>query len=95
MSECADGMAYKTLVACEDATDRSKLVELLSEAGYRVVGAASFDEAAHLVTSIAPNLLVTEIRMGQLASDDWARRKGTQWAILKADAEAKMQQLYP
>lgn len=38
---------------------------------------------------------ITEIRMGQLAADDWDRKKGTQWAILKADAEAKMQKLYP
>lgn len=38
---------------------------------------------------------IKEILVGTLASDDWDRREGTQWAILKAEAQAKMRRIYP
>lgn len=38
---------------------------------------------------------VREILMGELKSDDWDRREGTQWAILKPEAESRMRRIYP
>jgi len=38
---------------------------------------------------------VNEILMGELSRDDWDRREGTQWAILKREAEARMRRIYP
>ena len=38
---------------------------------------------------------VEEILMGELDSADWDRPEGTQFAILKGDAEAKLCRIYP
>ena len=38
---------------------------------------------------------IREILVGSLASEDWERKEGTQWAILKREAQAKMRKIYP
>jgi hypothetical protein len=38
---------------------------------------------------------ITEILVGSLESDDWERKEGTQWAVLKREAQAKMRRVYP
>ena len=40
-------------------------------------------------------LIINEILMGDLESDDWDRREGTQWAFLKPTGEAKLRKIYP
>ncbi len=35
------------------------------------------------------------ILMGELGKDDWVRPAGTQWAILKREAKARLQRIYP
>lgn len=52
------------LVVDVDQSDRASTVVLLNSAGYRVVAAASFDEAKHLISIEAPDLLVTGLRLG-------------------------------
>ena len=38
--------------------------ELLQRAGYRVAAAASFEEGRHALESAAPDMLITDIRLG-------------------------------
>jgi hypothetical protein len=38
---------------------------------------------------------INEILMGDLKRGDWQRPKGTQWAILKPEAEARLRRIYP
>ena len=38
---------------------------------------------------------INELLMGVLKSSDWIRPKGTQWAILKPGAEARLRKIYP
>ena len=38
---------------------------------------------------------IREIRMGELTGEDWHRPSGTQWAILKPEAEERMRRIYP
>lgn len=38
---------------------------------------------------------INEILMGALKRGDWQRPKGTQWAILKPKAEARLRRIYP
>lgn len=41
------------------------------------------------------NIIIREVLMGELFEDDWERREGTQWAILKPEAEKRLQRIYP
>jgi hypothetical protein len=38
---------------------------------------------------------INEILMGELHRDDWERPAGTQWAILKPEAESRLRRIYP
>jgi len=38
---------------------------------------------------------VDEILMGELREDDWERIEGTQWAILKPEAQKRLKRVYP
>jgi len=40
-------------------------------------------------------VVIAEIRMGELESEDWDRRKGTQFAFLRPEGEAKLRKIYP
>jgi DNA-binding NtrC family response regulator len=52
------------LVVYADRADRMNTVLLLEAAGYRVVSAGSFEEAKQLLASEAPDLLITDLRLG-------------------------------
>jgi len=41
------------------------------------------------------SIKINEVLMGELKSDDWDRPEGTQWAILKPKAEARLCRIYP
>lgn len=41
------------------------------------------------------HIKIEEILMGELKRDDWKRPEGTQWAILKGEAEARLCRVYP
>ena len=45
--------------------DRTNTVSLLEAAGYRVRSARSFDEAKTLLAAERPDILITELRLGQ------------------------------
>ncbi len=45
--------------------DRTNTVTLLEAAGYRVRSARSFDEAKTLLAAERPDILITELRLGQ------------------------------
>ena len=44
--------------------DRSRTVQLLQAAGFRVTSTADFDEAKKLIASEGPDLLITDLRLG-------------------------------
>lgn len=48
-----------------NAPDRTNTVMLLEEAGYRVRAARSFDEAKALLAAECPDILITDLRLGQ------------------------------
>lgn len=48
-----------------NARDRASTVTLLEAAGYRVRSARSFDEAKTLLAAECPDLLITDLRLGQ------------------------------
>ena len=52
------------LVVYADQADRTRTVALLQAAGYAVVSAANFEEAKNLLASEAPDLLITDLRLG-------------------------------
>jgi hypothetical protein len=41
------------------------------------------------------SIKINEILMGELKRDDWNRPEGTQWAILKPEAETRLCRIYP
>jgi len=41
------------------------------------------------------SIRIDEVLMGELKRDDWDRPEGTQWAILKREAEARLRRIYP
>lgn len=57
-------MAHTILLALQDADERSRLADVLSEVGYHVTAAATFKSAGRLLASTTPNVLVAEVRMG-------------------------------
>src|SRR5688572_18859863 len=48
-----------------NALDRTNTVALLEGAGYRVRSARSFDEAKMLLAAEPPDILITDLRLGQ------------------------------
>jgi len=52
------------LVVYEDPADRHKTVLLLQGAGYSVAAAANFEEAKQFLASQAPDVLITDLRLG-------------------------------
>jgi DNA-binding NtrC family response regulator len=48
-----------------NALDRTNTVALLEAAGYRVRAARSFDEAKALLAEEPPDILITDLRLGQ------------------------------
>jgi DNA-binding NtrC family response regulator len=48
-----------------NAPDRSNTVALLEAAGYRVRAAKTFDEAKALLAAERPDILITDLRLGQ------------------------------
>ena len=60
-------MTVKTpaiLVVDENTAARTEVMDLLRRASYRVAGAGSFMEAKALLSTRAPDLLITELRLG-------------------------------
>ena len=56
-------MAAKILLVEDDPAIRSGLVQFLRQAGYDVIGAATFALGRHLLTAANPDLLITDIRL--------------------------------
>jgi DNA-binding NtrC family response regulator len=52
------------LVVYADPQDRLGAALLLEAAGYRVLSANNFDEAKHMLATEAPDMLVTDLRLG-------------------------------
>jgi DNA-binding NtrC family response regulator len=64
LNTCGDAKPRRALVVDDDPTGMAALVELLQAAGYRVQGAASFEEAKRLLMAEHPDLLITDVRLG-------------------------------
>ena len=56
---------HSVVVVDGNARDRTSTVTLLEAAGYRVRSARSFDEAKMLLAAECPDLLITDLRLGQ------------------------------
>jgi DNA-binding response OmpR family regulator len=56
-------MASKILIVEDDSANRTGLVQLLSGAGYEAIGAATFEQGRHLLTTETPDLLITDLRL--------------------------------
>ena len=60
----AEFMKYRVLVAEDEALIRLDLVEMLSEAGYQVVGqAADGEQALALAFELKPDLVILDVKM--------------------------------
>lgn len=57
-------MAYRVLIANENLSDRTRLSELLTSAGYDATAAPSFEDARLLVGAHPPDLLIAQLRLG-------------------------------
>ena len=56
---------HSVVVVDGNTRDRTSTVTLLEAAGYRVRSARSFDEAKTLLAAECPDLLITDLRLGQ------------------------------
>ena len=56
---------HSVVVVDGNSRDRTSTVTLLEAAGYRVRSARSFDEAKTLLAAECPDLLITDLRLGQ------------------------------
>ena len=56
---------HSVVVVDLNAPNRTKTVTLLEEAGYRVRSARNFDEAKTLLAAERPDILITDLRLGQ------------------------------
>jgi len=65
VSETPAGVAKKVLIVDDDAATRSGLKALLERAGYQVMVAGSFSEARFALTESGPDLLISDIRLGE------------------------------
>ena len=57
-------MAARIFVVSADDSQRSRLIDVLSGAGYRASGAASFAEAKQVLGSSSADLVIAEERLG-------------------------------
>jgi CheY-like chemotaxis protein len=58
-------MAVKVLLVEDDASTRSALKTFLDRAGLETVAVGSFQEARHVMSALVPDLVVTDIRLGE------------------------------
>lgn len=58
-------MPIRILVVDDDASTRVGLVDLLQRAGYDVTGSATFEHARQALRERRPDLLITDIRLGE------------------------------
>jgi DNA-binding NtrC family response regulator len=56
---------HTILLVEDDASTRRGLEALLKAAGYHVVGASDFGEGRRALTSVHPDLVLTDIRLGE------------------------------
>jgi DNA-binding response OmpR family regulator len=56
-------MAAKVLIVEDDHATRTGLIQLLKNAGYEVISAATFEQARRLLTDEQPDLLITDVRL--------------------------------
>jgi DNA-binding NtrC family response regulator len=57
-------MAARIFVVSGDDSHRSRLIDVLSGAGYRTTGAATFAEAKQMLGSSSADLVIAEERLG-------------------------------
>jgi DNA-binding response OmpR family regulator len=58
-------VAKKVLIVDDDAATRNGLKALLEQSGYEVIVAGSFSEGRFALTESAPDLLISDIRLGE------------------------------
>ncbi|MGY2931910.1 CheY-like chemotaxis protein [Bradyrhizobium sp. GM6.1] len=95
LSNSHNGAERSTILLVEDeALRREMLEETLIEAGYKVVSAASGEEAAHLlIRTPPPRAVVTDINLGRARMDGWglarlARENDPSCGILYVSADS-------
>ena len=57
-------MAARILIVDDDATTRVGLAELLQQSGYETTSVPSFEQAARLIRTAPPDLLIADVRLG-------------------------------
>jgi response regulator NasT len=76
-------MAYRIVVAEDEALIRLDLIEMLTEAGYEVVASASNGaQALEMVAEFAPDLVIFDIKMPHLDGISAAQKINGRCAIL-------------
>ena len=58
-------MAAKVLIVEDDDASRAGLTQLLEQQGYEVSAASSFEEGRRLLIAENPDLLITDVRLGE------------------------------
>ena len=56
-------MAAKILIVEDDNSNRTGLIQLLNQAGYDAIGAATFEKGRQLLKAENPDLLITDLRL--------------------------------
>lgn len=56
-------MTAKILIVEDDTSNRTGLIQLLNQAGYQAIGAATFEEGRQLLKVENPDLLITDLRL--------------------------------
>lgn len=56
-------MAARILIVEDDNSNRAGLIQLLNQAGYEAIGAATFEEGRQLLKRENPDLLITDLRL--------------------------------
>lgn len=56
-------MAAKILIVEDDTSNRTGLIQLLNQAGYEAIGAATFEEGRQRLKAENPDLLITDVRL--------------------------------
>jgi len=57
-------MAARILIVDDDPTTRVGLAELLQQSGYETTAVPSFEQAARLIRTAPPDLLIADVRLG-------------------------------
>ena len=52
------------ILVVDDSAARGEIVDALRDAGYRVSSAGTFEQAANIISSDPPDVLITELRLG-------------------------------